>query len=263
LILRYLARNTGAPRVVDYLMERVATEKTAELRKQALTEVYFLQGVSNAQNSIAALEDRDRDARQRAIMALGACSDPRAEEALIGIVESDDPAATRDATIALARVGTQRCVDSLVALFRRLPRDARHDVTVAAALLALARIGPAQSLPLAAEELNASRSAFVNWACMLVIWQHGNEQHIDVVVNRLKQFILRKNRQDMEYIITVIDVPFQDELTAGVSFLQRFADLRVESFFEFLRANSSRLFEREERFLATHVPAFYSRSQND
>jgi hypothetical protein len=43
---------------------------------------------------------------------------------------------------------------------------------------------------------------------------------------------------------------------AGVSFLQRFADPRVESFFAFVRANLPRLFEREERFLATHVKGF-------
>lgn len=249
-ILKDLGRNSGSIQVADYLMERVALEKKTRLRGQALKSLLFLHGVSDATNAIAALRDKNRDVRRYAIHALGACSDPQAEEALIGIVNSDDdPAATREAALILARIATPRCVDSMVALFRRLPRDRMYDITVTAALLALARVGAAQSLPLAVEELGASRSAFVNLACMLVIEQHGNQAQIETVINRLTAYLKKKNRQEMQYIVPLVETKYPDELTAGLSFLLKFADAQVDDFLAFLRANSARLFEREQSFL--------------
>ncbi len=259
-----LGRNTKATQVADYLMERVAAEKTVKLRKLALSEVSLLQGVSNAENAMAALTDKNRDVRLAAIDALGACRGAESEAALLGIVNSgDDSWAAWKATMALLRIGTHQCVDSLIALFRRLPRNRQHEDTVALALLALARLGATDSLRLAVEELNASRSGSVNWACMLVVWQRGDEAHIDVVVRRLEALIKRKNRPDIVYTWSQVEAPFEDEFTAGVSFLQKFADARVDGFWVFLREHLPLLFERERRFLATSVKGFEAEGSSE
>jgi HEAT repeat protein len=250
-ILGDLGRNTKAPQVADYLMERVAAEKQMALRKLALDQVSLLQDATQADNALAAIGDKSRDVRYAAIRALGACRDARCEPALIGLVDADEDAvATRHAVIALARIGTNECSKSLAALFRRLPRDRRHEVTVAAALLALARNGVAEALPLAMEELGASKSEFVNWACMLVIRQHGDERQIDAVVDRLTTLLAKKKRQDMTYVINLIDTPYGDEFTAGVSFLRQFNDDRVGRFLADLREKPERLFDREKEWLA-------------
>jgi hypothetical protein len=76
------------------------------------------------------------------------------------------------------------------------------------------------------------------------------------VVHRLQAFVKQKHRPGMGFTLTMIDTEYGDELTAGVSFLQRFDDPRIEAFFVWLRAQWSSLFEREQRFLVASVPGF-------
>jgi HEAT repeat protein len=255
-ILGDLGRNTGAQEVMDYLMERVGKEKTATLRKQALQEILFLRGPSDPQNVVKAAQDKNRGVREAAVAALGACTHPAAEQALIQLVESggDERAAVRNAAVALARAGTEKCASALVALLDRLPRDRAHETAVAAALLALSRIRGPDALPLALSELGQSRQPFPNWASMLVIEQHGNEGHIDVVIERLSALLQRRNRPDVALAITFVDTRFEDELSAGAAFLRRIDGPRVDQFFQHLREKAASLSDREKRLLANSAP---------
>ena len=256
-ILGDLGRNAKAPHVADYLMERLPREKTVDMREWAFRGAMFIEGPWNPENAIAAIADTNRAVRHLAIQALGACTNPRAEETLIDIVDNEadkDPAAAGHAAYGLARNGTQRCGDSLVSLVRRLPCNAYHEATISAALFGLARLGRADALPLVAEGLKGWRYNQANWARTLYIAEFGGEEQIDLVISRLKATVKRKNREDVIYSITHLETRFDDELTAGVSFLARFADTdeRINKFFAFLRDNAASLFDREKSYLAAN-----------
>jgi hypothetical protein len=254
-ILGDLGRNAKAHQVADYLMERVPQEKTIRMREQALMGAVFIEGPWNPENAIATLADKNRGVRHLAIQALGACTDPRAEETLIGIVDNEadkEPAAAGHAAVGLARNGTSRCGDSLISLVRRLPCNAHHEATISAALLGLARLGRADALPLAAGGLKGWRYNQANWARMLYIAEFGGEEQIDLVIGRLKSHVKWKNRQDLSYSMTFMETRFDDELSAGVSFLQQFSDARIDKFFAFLRDNAALLFDREQSYLAAN-----------
>lgn len=257
-VLGDLGRNTQAQEVTDYLIERVACEKTATLRKQALDQIQFLQGASDPEYLIQATQDKNRGVRESAIQALGACTHPKAEKALIDLIEcsDDEMVAVRLGAIALARIGTEQCKDTLVGLIRRLPRSRAYETSIAASLLGLARIRAGEALPLAVGELGQSRQPFPNWASMLVIEQFGNEEQIELVIGRLTTLLNKKKRQDLAYTITHIDTSFDNELAAGVSFLKRFDDPRVAAFFAFLHEKIDSLFDREKDFLAENLPGF-------
>ena len=258
-ILGDLGRNTGAGEVMDYLVERVAREnKVAKLRKQALMEIEWLNGPTDPSNIIEATKDKNRDVRHSAIDALGACTHPKAEEALIDIisVKRRRNGNRAEAAIALARIGTDRCSETLTGLIHRLPRNRAYETAVAASLLGLARIGSSEALPLAVEELGKFKSPFPNWASMLVIEQLGSEDQIDLVIDRLTSSLKTKNRHDVAYTINFIDTKFDDEFSAGAAFLNRFDDPRVKEFFALLREEIDLLFDREKNFLARNIPGF-------
>jgi HEAT repeat protein len=252
-ILGDLGRNAKAPQVADYLMERLPREKTVALREWVFRGAIFIEGPWNPENAIAALADKNRGVRHHAIQALGACIDPRAEETLIDILDNEvdkDPAAARHAAEGLARNGTHRCGDSLVSLVQRLPCNGYHEATISAAMFGLMRLGRADALPLAVEGLKGFRYNQANWARMLYIAEFGSEEQIDLVIGRLKSVVKRKNRQDLIYSMTHLQTRFDDELSAGVSFLAQFVDERINKFFAFLRDNAALLFDREKNCLA-------------
>ena len=251
---------------MDYLIERVAREdKVVKLRKQALMEIKFLNGPSDPSNIIEATKDKNRDVRHSAIEALGACTHPEAEGALIEIIQSsgEEIGTMREAAIALARIGTDRCDETLTGLIRRLPRNRAYETAVAASLLGLARIRSNEALPLAVEELGKSKSPFPNWAAMLVIEQLGIVDQIDLVIDRLTSSLKAKNRHDLAYTITFIDTKFDDELSAGVAFLNRYDDPRVKGCFAFLHDTIDVLFDREKIFLTRNIPGFEDRASDD
>jgi HEAT repeat protein len=254
-LLRDLGRNAKAPQVADYLMERLPREKTVAMREWVFRGAMFIEGPWNPENAIAALGDKNRGVRHLAIQALGACTNPRAEETLIDIVDKEvdkDPAATRHAAKGLARNGTHRCGDSLVSLVRRLPCNGYHESTISAALFGLVRLGRADALPLAAEGLKGWRYNQANWARMLYIAEFGGGEQIDLVIGRLKSIVKRKNRQDLIYSMTHLETRFDDELSAGVSFLAQFSADKIDKFFAFVRDNAASLFARERNYLAAN-----------
>jgi HEAT repeat protein len=254
-ILGDLGRSATAPQVANYLMERLPCEKTVAMREWVLRGAILIEGPWNPENAIAALADKNRGVRHLATQALGACTDPRAEETLIDIVDNDaakDPSAAGYAAKGLARNGTHRCGDSLVSLVRRLPCNGYHEATISAALFGLARLGRADALPLAIEGLKGCRYNQANWARMLYIAEFGSEEQIDLVIGRLKSVVKRKNRQDLIYRMTHLETRFDDELSAGVSFLAQYSDERINKFFAFLRDNAASLFDREKSYLAAN-----------
>ena len=85
---------------------------------------------------------------------------------------------------------------------------------------------------------------------MHYIAQLGDEEQIAIVVNRLKEVVKRKNRQDLIHKETFVETRFDDELSAGVVFLGQFTDERVDRLYDFLRENVELLFDREKSYLA-------------
>ena len=54
--------------------------------------------------------------------------------------------------------------------------------------------------------------------------------------------------------MTLVTTRFDDELSAGVSFLLQFRDERIAGFLAFLRDNMALLFDEEKQFLAMLLP---------
>ena len=71
-ILGDLGRNSKAPQVADYLMERLLREKTARMRKQTLMERQFSSKARGIRPTPSPRWPTDRDMRHAAIGAVGA-----------------------------------------------------------------------------------------------------------------------------------------------------------------------------------------------
>lgn len=217
-----LARNSGDGAVADFLMQRVGKEKTGPWKHKALGGLGFARGARQAAEAIALLGHKDTSLRHGAIRALAACGDAACEAALLGVLEAPvHDADVGQAAKVLARIGTTAAAPALAAIVRERPRDRQFAAAVAAAMLGLARVDAAEALGLALAELGAKGSEFTHWAAMNVVATHGGPGHVGAVGARLRAFVARANRPDLDYSLVGLDVAHPDEFEAGVAFLRR------------------------------------------
>ena len=148
--------------------------------------------------------------RHEAITVLGQCSDPRAEEALLGVLaDPHDDYDRISANAALGQCGSRATIPALAAQIHD-----RVDDVKCSAIYALMELGDSSLVPVFLDALS-DRSSTAKWYAMHAIERHGNQLAIGPVCARVKAMLSRRNKRKQ--------LP-TTELIYALMFLQRYRD---------------------------------------
>ncbi len=244
-MLGHIGRNTGDVRVAEALLSRLAVEADEYLLGKALEALERQPQVPDCRPVLPLAGDPRWQVRHAALSVLGSCASPRAEEALLEVLDASEE--VHDlvyAAAALGKVGTPRAVPALTRLALRGPSE---DVKTSA-LAALTKIGDASLLPVFLEAL-ADRNAHVRGYAMAALARHGDERAVSPVIDRVTQIVSRERKQKT----------LPSELIRGLEFLLRYAatDARIPALLRTIQQKRrDRLFPEEQRWMEEHEEAW-------
>jgi HEAT repeat protein len=226
-------------------LKRIGFEHKEFTLMWLLDAIATQEGILDCEGILPWLGDNRWMVRHAAIGALGACRDPRAEAALIGVLEqSKDPADLIYANAALGRIGTRRAVAALA----RYIHHSKDDVK-ASAIYALARIGDTTLTPLFLDALG-DRSQVAKEYAINALYQHGDSSAVPAVCARIRD-ILKRDRK-------LRTMP-KTELMVAVEFILRFRHDEnvgqvVEATLDRLRSRVRHLFPEDQEWLSAQLP---------
>jgi hypothetical protein len=240
-IISHVGKNTRDHGAVELLLSRIALEHDKFTLMWLLDAIARQERIPDCRPILRVLRDKRWMVRQAAIGALRACRDPRAEDALINVLEqSEDPFDLVYANAALGRIGTER---SFPALARHI-HHSKDDVK-ASALYALAIVGNTTLTPLFLDALR-DRSQVAKEYAINALHKHGDSSAVPAVCARIRD-ILKRDRKTRTMPKT--------ELMAAVEFVMRFrydeaVGPLVEATLDWLRPRVNRLFPEEQDWFA-------------
>jgi HEAT repeat protein len=243
-VIGHIGRNADNHAAAEILLNRIGFEHTKFTLMWLLDAIADQEGILECRPILRVLGDKRWMVRHAAIGALGACRDPRAEAALIRVLEqSKDPSDLIYANAALGRIGTRRAV---AALARHIHH--RKDDVKASAIYALARIGNTTLTPLFLDALG-DRSQVAKGYAVNALYQHGDSSAVPAVCARIKD-ILKRDRKTRTMPKT--------ELMVAVEFILRFRHDEevgqiVEATLDWLRPRVKNLFAEEQEWLAAQL----------
>jgi hypothetical protein len=204
-MLESLARNTGSTQAAEFLMEQVGREAKKTAKAAILERIGALKRrgirIGDASNALACLAEKMRHLRTAAITALGCCADPRAEAALIDLIQEQltNPAESGwylyGAVESLSQIATAKalaCMLEVIAKIGSLPIDTRKGDIEALAVKTVGKVGGAKHVDLFCALLSANKAPVVKWHAMRALGRHARKRHLPAIEQRVRAILSSK-----------------------------------------------------------------------
>jgi HEAT repeat protein len=163
------ASESGLPDA-GLLLDQLATEERHRQLEAILWKLRQMPEVRDCGPVLPLTRHRSSLVRHEAITVLGQCSDPRAEEALLGVLaDPHDDYDRISANAALGQCGSRAAIPALAAQIHD-----RVDDVKCSAIYALMELGDSSLVPVFLDALS-DRSSTAKWYAMHAIERHGNQ----------------------------------------------------------------------------------------
>jgi len=280
-MLGTLLRRTGETQVGEFLMHQVAAEQKKTVKAEILREIGDAKGnrirIQNASNAIECLSMKMRNLRAAAVEALGCCSDPKAEHALISLIydslenTAENGWFIHGAMWSLSEIATSKSIACATKVIQQVDglrlRNRKRDIK-AMAVKTLARVGGTAQRAIYCDLLLNDKAPVVKWHAMRALSRFASSEDIPVIRKRVRSILNSKRTipqteppfvcpdpSNILFLLSEGDESCTTELIHGFVTLKRLSAIDDAKLLAAVRKKWSSLTPVEQSYLKTATDA--------
>ncbi|MCR9202166.1 MAG: HEAT repeat domain-containing protein [Planctomycetaceae bacterium] len=280
-MLGILLRRTGETQVGEFLMRQIAVERKKTVKTEILRSIGNAKGncirIQNASNALECLSEKMRNLRAAAVESLGCCGDPRAEDALIALIDdslentSENGWFIHDAVWSLSEIATSKsipCATKVIQQIDGLRLGTRKRDIKAMAVKTLAKVGSTEQRGIYCDLLLNDKAPMVKWHAMRALSHFAVSEDAPVITKRVRSILNSKRTipqteppfvcpkpSHILFLLSEGDDSHATELLHGFVALKRISALDDAKLLAVVRRKWSNLTPTEQAYLKSATDA--------